>query len=120
MTGPNDIDSWIFKEVQLPNNTTANINDAYSFLFEGIVGTSQGQLAFDDVKLYDGNCTGPVIKPDKFDCGGGELSSTLSILTIGWVVATSYCFLVLVDIIIYWNKYYFIKIYQSNVIKYSI
>ena len=73
LTGKSDQDAWTFKEVQLPDNTTENSNEPYTFLFEGIVGTSEGQLAFDDVKLYDGKCTGQQVKPEKFDCGGGEL-----------------------------------------------
>lgn len=73
MTGKNDIDTWMMKEVQLPNNNVGNLSDAYSFIFEGVIGTSAGQLAFDDIKLYDGKCLGEPQKPTKFDCGGGEL-----------------------------------------------
>ena len=29
-----------------------SINEPYSFLFEGVVGTRQGQLAFDDVLWF--------------------------------------------------------------------
>ncbi len=73
LSGKEDIDAWVFKEVQLPANNMENINEPYSFIFEGVVGTSSGQLAFDDVELYDGKCNGQEIKPDKFDCGGGTL-----------------------------------------------
>jgi hypothetical protein len=73
MSGKSDIDSWVFNEVQLPESNIENMNEAYSFLFEGITGSSQGQLAFDDVKLYDGKCLGQTVLPDKFDCGRGEL-----------------------------------------------
>ena len=62
---------WVIKEVQLPANETEDFSYAYSIIFEGIVGDVSGQLAFDDVKLYENKCTSPM-PPEKFDCLNGE------------------------------------------------
>lgn len=52
-------DTWLMKEVQLLD-ISSNVNYPFSFVFEGIVGKNEldklGQLAIDDIKIYDGIC----------------------------------------------------------------
>jgi hypothetical protein len=69
-------DFWIMKEVQLVDaatTTAPNNNYPYSFVIEGVVGSSKGQLAVDDVKLYNGTCNAPVVVPTQFDCQNGQV-----------------------------------------------
>ena len=53
-------DVWMFKEVQLPDKSSSTIDYPYSVVFEGVVGLNtanlKGQLAIDDIKLYNGTC----------------------------------------------------------------
>ena len=64
-------DGWSYNEVQLPAKQP-QIDFPYSFIIEGVVGGSQGMLAFDDVKMYTGACRGPPPAPGNFDCGNGQ------------------------------------------------
>lgn len=70
---------WLLKEVQLPDNATANLSYPYSVVIEGRTGWypfqqgQLGQLAFDDVRLYNGKCKGPLVPPNQFDCQNGQI-----------------------------------------------
>jgi hypothetical protein len=67
---------WLLKEVQLPDNMMTNVTFPYSVIIEGRTGPLQrqvGQLAFDDIRLYNGKCKGPVVQPNQFDCQNGQI-----------------------------------------------
>jgi hypothetical protein len=69
-------DYWIMKELQLVNASFASTSMnsyPYSFLIEGIVGETKGQLAVDDVELYGGVCNGTSVGPTQFDCQDGQV-----------------------------------------------
>jgi hypothetical protein len=69
-------DYWVKKEVQLVNASTGSASISsypYSFIIEGIVGESKGQLAVDDVMLYGGICNGTSVQPTQFDCQNGQI-----------------------------------------------
>jgi hypothetical protein len=73
-------DAWMFKEVQLPDKSTSTIDYPYSVVFEGVVGLNtaslKGQLAIDDIKLYNGTCLGTTTPiPGQFDCLNGQFIS---------------------------------------------
>jgi hypothetical protein len=62
---------WYEREIQLDVLTSqgdSNIQDiAYTLIFEGITQNSEGALAIDDIKLYNGNCSGTQVLPTIFD-----------------------------------------------------
>ncbi|CAF0724038.1 unnamed protein product, partial [Brachionus calyciflorus] len=64
-------DSWYMREVQMDNS-----NRAFSIIFEGITGANPnnvlGQMAIDDLKLYNGTCQGVQIPQGQFDCGNNQ------------------------------------------------
>lgn len=66
-------EGWFMKEVQLQS-----LNVSSSFIIEGVTGKSSGsnllgQLAVDDVKLYNGTCIGTLTPPGQFNCQNGQL-----------------------------------------------
>jgi hypothetical protein len=69
---------WVLYEVQLPFNSTSseNIDYPYSIVFEGITGNNVngklGELALDDVYLYNGSCQKN--EPStQFNCQNGQM-----------------------------------------------
>jgi len=68
---------WYEREIQLDVLTSqgdSNIQDiAYTLIFEGITQNSEGALAIDDIKLYNGNCSGTQVLPTIFDCKNGQI-----------------------------------------------
>ncbi|CAF0808194.1 unnamed protein product, partial [Brachionus calyciflorus] len=64
-------DNWFLKEIQI-----SNFNYAFSIIFEGITGANPnnvlGQMAIDDVKLYNGTCQGAQIPQGQFECGNNQ------------------------------------------------
>jgi hypothetical protein len=68
---------WVLYEVQLPFNSTIfseNINYPYSIVFEGITGNNDkiGELALDDIYLYNGTCKQNG-SSTQFDCQNGQI-----------------------------------------------
>lgn len=71
---------WMLYEVQLPFNSTSSsesINYPYSIVFEGITGNNNdnklGELALDDVYLYNGTCKETTGSVNQFDCQNGQM-----------------------------------------------
>ena len=65
---------WYEREYELKVDDTVLTPDQdlpYTFVFEGITQSSEGALAIDDIKLYNGKCLGTQVLPGIFDCQNG-------------------------------------------------
>ena len=67
---------WYEREVDLNvlNQDSSNNQDIpFTLIFEGITQNSEGALAIDDIRLYNGNCSGTQVLPTIFDCKNGQV-----------------------------------------------
>ena len=67
---------WYEREVELSIINPLSVADqdiAFTIIFEGISQSSDGGLAIDDIKLYNGKCMGTQVLPGIFDCQNGQI-----------------------------------------------
>ena len=73
---------WYEREFQLTvinQDATPDQDVAFTIIFEGIVQNSEGALAVDDIKIYNGNCTGTQVLPSVFDCKNGQVVNSTAV-----------------------------------------